>query len=402
MTTLRKTLDVIGAARGVATVALLIAAPLVASAQNAQPDARWEALSGCWEPAPPQDTPASRAQLPLTCIVPVQGRAAVDVLDIVDGRIMQRRTMLTTGERVQSKRDGCEGWESGEWAPSGTRIFLQSRFTCSGGIERRSNGIMDISASGDWLVVEGVAVGTSQEVQASRYVAATRPVLAPAEVLTALEGHRLSASTARMAATRPLTLNDVMDATSRLEPVVVESWLLERNESFDLNAKQLEHLSDAGVPPRVIDVMLALSYPDALRIEGITPAGDPVVGQDVEQEVRTPYGDPFYGPRYRYGGYFAPYGYYSPYGYSGYGFGLSPFGFGYRGGWRSVVVVRGSSTQSPEGKAVQGRGYTRSGSTSVKGSKPATTGSRVGASTSRSSGSKSAKGSSTRTARKKR
>lgn len=391
-----------GTARELTTVALLVAAPLAASAQSAQPDARWEALFGCWEPASAtqEDAPALRAESRLTCVVPVQGSAAVDMVDIVDGKITQRRSMLATGERVQTKRDGCEGWESGEWAPSGTRVFLQTGFTCPGGIERRSNGVMDISASGDWIVVEGIAAGSSQGVQVSRYVAATRAGTVPAEVLTALEGHRLSSSTARLAATRQLTLADVADATSRLEAVVVESWLLERNEGFDLNARQLEQLSEAGVPPGVIDVMLALSYPDALQIEGMTPNGDPVVGQAVDQEIRRTYWDPFYGPRYGYGGYFAPYGYYSPYGYSRYGFGLSPFGFGYHGGWRSVVVVRGSSTPSPRGKAVQGRGYTRSGGASVRGSRPATTGSRAGASTSRSSG-KSAKGGSTRTARKK-
>jgi len=55
---------------------------------------------------------------------------------------------------------------------------------------------------------------------------------------------------------------------------IVESWLVEEGEGFALSARRLDQLKSAGVPDRVIDVMVALSYPGVFAINLATHSGE--------------------------------------------------------------------------------------------------------------------------------
>ena len=46
-----------------------------------------------------------------------------------------------------------------------------------------------------------------------------------------------------------------------MDPVVVQTWLAQRGQGFGIDAKRLKALADAKVPANIIDVMVALSYP---------------------------------------------------------------------------------------------------------------------------------------------
>src|SRR5690606_36648710 len=99
---------------------------------------------------------------------------------------------------------------------------------------------------------------------------------------------------------------------------------------FAVDAEQLEQLADAGVPGKVIDAMVALSYPKVFAIAGSEDIGmraDEVAMQDEERTggrtiistMMYPYGYGYYG--------YSPFDYfYSPFAYSPYGYG---FGFGW-------------------------------------------------------------------------
>jgi hypothetical protein len=116
--------------------------------------------------------------------------------------------------------------------------------------------------------------------------------------------------------------------------------------------------------------MVAVSYPSRFTLgEGAEVAA--VETQRNLASARTPVGfggarrisrffDPFFGyGRYPYSRFdYSPYGYGYPYGYFDY--------YGY-GGFRPTVVVV-EPRQEPEGRVVNGRGYTRTRSTGSSGS----------------------------------
>ena len=121
---------------------------------------------------------------------------------------------------------------------------------------------------------------------------------------------------------------------------------LERRDGFALDARQIVALEKAGVPTMVIDVMVALSYPnyfalDRSRVAGATRTDD--VAEGGGGRVIDLYGwDPFYT--------------YDRYGRYGYGYG----GGGWYYGNRPVVIVRqpgGDAEVDSHGRVVKGRGY---------------------------------------------
>jgi hypothetical protein len=92
--------------------------------------------------------------------------------------------------------------------------------------------------------------------------------IVPDEITTALEG---TAPAFRDAAVRnsvagPIGTAEIAEASRQLKSQVVEAWLSESGQEFTVDAKRLIALAEAKVPDRIIDVMVALSYPTAFAV----------------------------------------------------------------------------------------------------------------------------------------
>jgi hypothetical protein len=271
-------------------------------------------------------------------------------------------------------------------------------------VKRTSTGLFAMSPMGEWLDVEGVSSGDNTGVRVSRYEALRYPDSLPGDVASALPDDPRSGRSARAIASSAIAPADVMEATRHVDVAVVEAWLVEREQGFGLDAERVVALAEAGMPERIIDVMVALSYPKVFAIDRATRQGD-FRGPD-SSGVAYAYdrgrpGPILYTDRYGYSSCYSSWYGYSPYGCSRYGYG---YGYGYGFGWYPgdrpvVIIVRpdGGQTVDPQGKAVKGRGYTRgnrnSGSGDVSGSRGSGRGSGSSAG-SRDSGSSSSGGSS--------
>ena len=324
------------------------------------------------------------AKKPRICVIPTAGTSAVDIATLVGDSVVLRQHIEVTGSQRQMTRDGCTGWERAQWSQNGQRVYLRSSYSCPGGLTRTSNGVMALSAAGEWLDVQGIIAGTTVGVRVARYRDVSDVASLPSEIAAALRGRERAVSDARIIATAPLVPADVVEASRILDPGVVQTWLAERGEGFALDASRLSELEKAGVAPNVIDVMVALSYPRVFALDRSRVGGpnDTRRTDEVAGSGRTVYvygWDPFY----------------SDYGYSRYGsrYGRSGYGYGY-GDWyygnTPVVIVRppsGSANDDRHGRVVKGRGYTP-GRGSTSGGDKAT------ASGSKGSGSSDAKGSS--------
>ena len=399
-------------ARGVAAALLLAglaaAAPRPASAQ----DARWQGWIGCWEPAASRTAPALRGTArPLAlCVVPAEGAdvMSVDVVTIADGRVQRRDRIDASGEPWRSTVDGCAGWESAEWSADGKRVYLTADRTCQGGLKVRTTGVISMSAQRQWLDVRSASTGSAQPVlSVSRYRELEDTAGIPAEVASALRGRALFAAAARSAVAEPVGTAEIAEAARKLEPAVVEAWLAESGQRFAVDAKQLVALDRAGVPARVIDLMVALSYPRVFAVNRATREAEPVErpAAPADSGRRTVIGTlDMYGDRYSQGyqgcGYPHNCGYGYGYGIDPYRYGISPYGYGYGGypygygygpgyGWYGnqpvVIVVRPTTpggSGGGGGRMVKGRGHTRGGSDNDGGSAGPRDGSSSGSSSS--------------------
>jgi hypothetical protein len=164
-----------------------------------------------------------------------------------------------------------------------------------------------------------------------------------------------------------LTLDDVKEASAKVSPRALEAALVETRASFNLSSKRLLELQDAGVPASVVDLMVALSYPDRFVIErsaSVDRASVPFIddpfttfGWGFGPAWAWGYYSPMYGP-------FSPY-YYSPFAYPYWSGGYNPFYYG-GGGWYVVDPGGGGGggvnlpdQPSGRGRVVDGQGYTR-------------------------------------------
>jgi hypothetical protein len=362
-------------------IAAWFVAPGIVSAQTTQADPRWHAWIGCWSSSQNGLTGAAAR----VCVVPTAGSSAVDIVTVANARVVSREHVEANGERRASQRDGCTGWETARWSGDGRRVYVQSEHQCAAGAKRTSDGLITISPQGDWLDVVSVTMGTNTGVRVLRHRPTVEPTDLPADIAATL--HTVPSPRvrdARTAAVAPLAIADVVDASHQVSAGVVAAWLNDVRQDFSVDAKRLVELADAKVPDRVIDMIVALAYPDAFAV----PPSPTAVGALAVNEPGGSRGGGFGGfggietfdsmncgndfSVFGFGGCssysqfgYSPFGYmsygYLPYSYSRYGYGpFGDFGGGY-GGWYEtapIVIVRPPGDSNGHGQVVNGRGYT--------------------------------------------
>jgi uncharacterized membrane protein YgcG len=353
----------------VLAAALLLGSALAAGAQDTQlasNDARWAPWIGCWQASGRDALTLELAPYkasPVICYIPAAGNATVDFVTIDGGTAGEPEHVDANGSRRPVEREGCKGWEVAEFSPDGKRIYLHSEHQCTGNRTRTSTGIMSITPSGEWLDVQGVKVDAHNGVRVAHYGRVPIPPALNADLRAKLEGVKLAATTAVIAASDSVRITDVIEASRKVDPLVVQTWLAERGQGFILDAKRLTKLADAKVPTNVIDVMVALSYPQAFAVNLAQADGQMVQAAGTAQ-VAVDEGpqagpmifmswDPFYSSTYSYG-----------YRYGMYGFGNgNAYGGNWYNGYPIVVVRPGGNVNVPQqesrGRMVRGSGYTR-------------------------------------------
>ncbi len=366
-------------------VALLaVVAPLQAQATHAQ----WLPWVGCWTPVGQGD------DAPLLCVTPGEDPASVEFVTIAEGEVVSREVARADGQPADDDQEGCEGTTTWTFSNDGHRAYHRSEHVCDGEVGRVATGMMAMASRTEWMDLNSVEVAGRTTPWAQRYRLADRET-AEAAGFGDLEADRAMAiRAARQSANALPTVDAVIEAANVVHPETVEAWLVERAPRFNLDGDKLVRMADAGVPSHVLDVVVAVSYPNRFRLR---PDEDETGGLTVA-EARTRRAD-----RDRYGydmyrRYSSPFGFgFSPYGsYAPYGYGLGYGGYGYGGGYgyRPVIIDVEPRVEN-HGRVVSGRGY-RSGGGS--GTDSASSG---GGSSTRSAPASSRGSSSGRTARRR-
>lgn len=391
-------------------------------------DFRWQAWVGCWAPVAGQNgmpRELGGTSTARVCVTPAKGTSAVEIVTVVSGKVVDRTRIEADGAPHPISRDGCTGAELARWAATGIRLYMSTTMTCSGGVERKGNAVLAFTQRYEWLDVRGMSSREASGVSVARYSAVDDSTGIPADI-RALVGMRLPATNnAMLAASAPMTLADIADVANFADSGVTATWLTERTQGVkvSVNAKQLVMLADQGVPPSVIDVVVAIANPEEFVLnpnsrEAEFKAGGQRVtsgalsSSNIMYVYPGAYGYPFgfdygFSPYSLYGGYNPYYGY-SGYGYGSYGYGYGSYGYGrgyynpyggyYPGSQPIIVVNRGDTggTAPEHGRVVKGRGYSSpsGGSSSGGGGSSSSSSGSSGSSSSSAGGSSSSTGSS--------
>lgn len=365
--------------------------PSTASAQEM--DTRWLPWIGCWEVSEVGDE-----ESPMLCVTPLEGENGVELSTWSGGEVVSTEMIQADGVLRDVAREGCEGFQEASFSDDGKRVYLESQYVCEGGVERGGTGMLAFANPVEWLDIKVVEVAGNEVPMVLRYRPARGARVESAGMSYLLADRAMSVKAARMAASAPLTAEDLLEANGKVDGKAVEALVAERGGDFEANADLLVQLADAGVSEDLIDLVVAVSYPDKFTVS----AGMPEEMDRTERARSTlPYDS--YGYRGHFG-FWDPF-FYSPYGpwsysYSRYGMNPYYYGYGWGGGYwgyyRPTTVIVDNQPDyepRPHGRVISGRGYRRGGSSASPSTRttraPST---RSAPSSGRSSGSISSSG----------
>ena len=356
-------------------VGLVLATTGMASAQPAPAvtaSDRWTPWMGCWQIAEEsiQDvaamlselagtSPASARSTPnaLVCVTPSADGGATMTTFVKDNPVLVE-TVVADGSRRPLTDANCRGWQMAEWSQLGGRMYAQAEITCGDKKARMVSGLSAIVAGPRWLDIQVVESGGQKSMRVRRYRRAANQKHAAAapsatrEVATTQVGGKF-------------TMADIKEASAKVPIEALQAVVLEFGAGgYDLNAKRLRELDAAGVPDSVIDLMVALSFPEHFVVERRVSGGGGGYG-GYGSGYGGGYGsgfEPIWGAFAMWPYYYAdPFYYssmYSPFGYGSWGY-YDPYSYHGPG----VIIIDPGDSGVPErsgiGRVVDGRGYTR-------------------------------------------
>lgn len=352
-------------------LSLLLAFTLTAGSAAAQqaatpvtPDARFDAWIGCWRLE--DDLSGGGARM---CIIPEKN--GVRLQTIAGTNLGIDELVIPDGVEHPISDADCKGTERGEWSRDGLRLFRTTDVTCGKEPARTVRSLSFMANGSAWIHVQHVtSADATAKVRVQRYRRATNQKLADGRQAPQPSAAVLSASGV---VDYRWSTEDIIEASGKVPAEGLQAALTEVKQPFDVNRKTLLALGKADVAPEVIDLMIALTYPDKFTV---STQGGPVSPMGIS--TGTGWFDPFMAPIMT-GAYFdcyTPYGYgyrtyysmcpsyYSPYMYSYFGPGYYPYYNGGYYGWINVNPVPpinggGTVEPPPPGRVIAGHGYTQ-------------------------------------------
>jgi hypothetical protein len=336
--------------------ALLLVGALPSAAAAQDVDARWLPWLGCWEASDGGE------EVPMLCVKPLEGEEGVELTTWSDGELISTEAIYTDGQIRDSSREGCVGQEEAGFSDDGRRIYLKSTYVCEGGVQRGATGLLAFANPMEWLDIKLIDVAGEKVPMVLRYRAARASRVEAAGMAELVAPRAMSVKAARIAASARLTPEDLIEASRRVDGKAVEALIVERGDPFDVDSDMLVRLADAGVGEGVIDLAIAVSYPNRFVVN----SGAPEEVRDERTRTAMPLSSFGYRSRWSF---WDPF-YYDPFYYSSFGYSYSPFYYNYgwySGYYRPINVQVESRPTVEHGRVINGQGYRR-GTSSSSGS----------------------------------
>ena len=316
-------------------------------------DSRWLPWIGCWQLWEEQvdreaDQAAAFPDRTFVCVTPAETGPGVALTALSDDRVLIERAVVADAVPREVSDGDCAGLEQSEWASDGRRLFTRAEFHCGEDPVRSVAGISLMTTPSTWVDIQQVTVADRQHLEIRRYNSVSntqrKNILGAAFAVPANSG---DIQQARRESAAPLVLPSVMEATGKTAPRVVEAMLTETKPRFSLDSAALIKLDDTGLNHGVIDLLVALAYPDQFVVERRSQGGGWSSGGGLSS-ARS------YDPIWR--GDLYPY-YATPFGYSAWSSMYSPYLYG--GLASPFIMLQTNDAEVPAGQSSEGTGYTR-------------------------------------------
>ena len=255
-------------------------------------DARWLPWLGSWRLVSNRvnaDESSLKKEYSLT-ITPGSKADSVIMKGNQDDKVLVEEEIIADGLRHPLKDEKCPGYYVYSWSETGKRLLFNSESNCPGDTHRRISGMSIIDENRDWLDIQLLQSGGEKAVSIRKY----RNIDNASVTSGRFNPDKITIS--RIAAGRNFSIDEIIELSSKVEPEVIEAALLELREPFPINSRELVRLSDSGVNPRIVDLMVAFTFPGKFKVE-----------QEKISLARVT------GPRGFYPYYMWPYNYYSYY-----------------------------------------------------------------------------------------
>lgn len=329
------------------TALIAAASALLAPAAQAQTvDTRWQPWLGCW--VSEGRVPASNAST--VCVLPTSDGLGVTMRSFDGDRELLSETIRPDGTPQHLSEKTCSGERTTQWAVRGARFFSNATVTCDGQPATKTSGISALVRPDLWLDVQVSGAKGGEQVRTRRLLRSGGTPPAPvAEQVRALRPTR--------AVPEPVLPEDVIDASRQVSATTLEAWLAESGSRAAVDRRGLVRLADAKVQPRVIDLLVAMAYPQKFQVRrnsGGSGGGGGFFGGDWMDDGLYQGGWTYLSDVYGYG--FGSFG--LPFMYGGFGSGY------YYPGSATYFIPSGAggggaASDADHGQVVNGQGYTR-------------------------------------------
>jgi hypothetical protein len=298
---------------------LLAAGPASAQQTAASTDARWQPWVGCWQllDESVQDESDVSAEQVATggaaarpsrassgtrvCVAPAAG--GVTMTTLIGTQRALEETVVADAAPHSIVDAECKGTKRSEWSKTGHRLYTTAEISCADQSPRKVSSLTMMGGGPTWIDVQMIDVDDRKSIRVRKF----HPV--------ADAGYPRAALVAPFVGETSWTLEDIKEASAKLAPETVQAALVELRSGFNLTAKQLVSLADAGVSDSVIDLMIALSYPKKFVVSHRVSAAPPPygytyggLGGEWPWIADAAFWPSYYSPfAYRYWGYYDPY-----------------------------------------------------------------------------------------------
>ena len=307
----------------------------------------------------------------MLCVQPLEADQGVQLTTWADGELISTEAIYTDGQYREAEREGCVGQEEARFSDDGRRVYLRSDYVCEGGNQRGATGLLAFANPMEWLDIKVIDVAGEQVPMVLRYRLARAARVETVGMTDVVAPRAMSVKAARIGASARLGPEDLIEATGKVDAKALEALIVERGDPFDPDSDMLILLADAGVEESVIDLTIAVSYPERFAVSSGVP--ETIAREGTGTAMGYPMG--YYGGMRGRWSFWNPF-YYDPFNYSPYGNGYSPYYYNY--GWYSgyyrptTVIVDSNPSVQDHGRVVNGRGYSRGGTRTTSGSNPST------------------------------
>lgn len=267
----------------------LVAALLSATTAHAQQasGSLWTFLYGCWVAVADAE---SRALPPVSCVLPnTENANAIELVTLKDGQIERHASLFGDGTPMAISENGCEGTEAARFSLDGRRVYVEGYFDCGDGVRRQTSTVMALSPTEEWVEVHAIRTGSRTTVRTTRSTRLdlgdlTEPLRAE---LAALDAAALAA---RRGASKLPGPPEIIEASSQLQPLVVETWLAgvaaDAPKPIAASRRVLETLLKAAVPSSTIDMVVALGNRDHFQVALAADGASAVSNADLIAQLR--------------------------------------------------------------------------------------------------------------------